>query len=159
MTDVGQTTPQPSGFFGGLSTLVSTLQDIVRAINGVAENFSSSFVTIAGNNTFTGFNIFDGGIGFKTRVVTAAGTITVSTTDILIVVNKTVGAATTVTLPASPTTERLVMVKDGKGDALANNITIDGNGKTIDGAATLVIYTNYQRAGMIYNGTEWNQVF
>lgn len=91
------------------------------------------------------------------RVVTAAGAVTVSATDDVVVVNKTVGAATTVNLPAGVTGRRYT-IKDGKGDAAANNITITPAAGNIDGAATLVINTNYGRATVAYNGTQWNQV-
>lgn len=90
------------------------------------------------------------------RVVTAAGAVTVSATDDVVVVNKTVGAATTANLPAGVTGRRYT-IKDGKGDAAANNITITPAAGTIDGAATLVIAANYGKATLIYNGTEWNQ--
>jgi len=82
--------------------------------------------------------------------------VTVSATDDVVVVNKTVGAATTVNLPAGVTGRRYT-IKDGKGDAAANNITITPDAGNIDGAGTLVLATNYGRATVVYNGTEWNQ--
>jgi hypothetical protein len=97
------------------------------------------------------------GMLLATRVVTAAGAVTVGATDDVVIVNKTVGAATTVNLPAGVTKRRYI-IKDGKGDAAANNITITPAAGTIDGAATLVINTNYGRATIIYNGTQWNQI-
>lgn len=90
------------------------------------------------------------------RVVTATGTIIVSTSDNIVVVNKTIGAASPVTLPSSPATHQYVVVKDGKGDANTNNITISGNGKTIDGGSTLIIGSPYGSNTLIYNGTQWN---
>lgn len=90
------------------------------------------------------------------RVVTAAGAVTVSATDDVVVVNKTVGAATTVNLPAGFTGRRYT-IKDGKGDAAANNITITPAAGNIDGAGTLVISANYGKATIVYNGTQWNQ--
>jgi len=41
-----------------------------------------------------------------------------------------------VTLPAAPTTGMVVVVKDGDGSLSNFNIVINGNGNTIDGAAT-----------------------
>lgn len=90
------------------------------------------------------------------RVITAGSSVTVLTTDNVIVVNKTVGGVTAIVLPPSPSTNQLIIVKDGKGDANTNNITIDGNGKTLDGGATLVIGAPYSWNQLIYNGTEWN---
>jgi hypothetical protein len=50
----------------------------------------------------------------------------------------------------------VIVVKDESGGAAANNITIDGNGaETINGAATLVINTNYGVAVLYNNGTGW----
>ncbi len=90
------------------------------------------------------------------RVVTAAGAVTATATDGTVVVNKTVGAATTVNLPASPITGKRLVVKDGKGDAAANNITLTPAAGNIDGAGTFVMNVNYQCVEIQYNGTEWN---
>lgn len=92
----------------------------------------------------------------KVRVVTAAGGIAAAKTDDVIVVNKASGAATNVALPSSPATGQTIVIKDGKGDAGSNNITLTPNAGTIDGAGTKVINTNYGCAVVIYNATEWN---
>lgn len=76
-------------------------------------------------------------------------------------VKKAVGAATTVTLPPMPamTQISLAFVKDGKGDAATNPITVQGaSAATIDGAASHVINTNYGCAIYRWNGTEWGLV-
>jgi hypothetical protein len=67
------------------------------------------------------------------RVVTAAGTVTVSADDVdIIIIQKTVGAATTVNLPSAADRTRAVEIVDGKGDAATNNITIvPQSGETI----------------------------
>lgn len=82
-----------------------------------------------------------------TRVVTAAGSVTVDEdTDDHILLNKTIGAATTVNLPAAATrTEgRHIKIVDIKGDAASNNITITPDGaETIVGLSTWVIANNY----------------
>lgn len=100
-----------------------------------------------------------GGIIRKTRVVTEAGAVTVANTDDVIVVKKTVGAATTVNLPASPEAGRTFTIKDGKGDAATNNIVIDPAGGTlIDGTTTLTLSTNYARCVVVFDGTAWMNV-
>lgn len=96
------------------------------------------------------------GLQLTTRVITAAGAVTVASTDVVIVVNKTVGAATTVNLAGSPAFGATLTVKDGKGDAATNNITLTPAAGNIDGAGTLVMATNYQSMDLIYNGTQWN---
>lgn len=100
----------------------------------------------------------DGGQVGGVHVVTAAGAVTVTNADYTIVVNKTVGAATTVNLPASPLTGTVFYIKDGKGDAATNNITITPAAGNIDGAGTLVINTNYGGYQLVYNGAAWNIV-
>ena len=102
--------------------------------------------------------VWTGAFWLTPTVKTSSGAYVVGNTETLIVINKSVAATTTVTLQASPTTGRVLIVKDGKGDAGANNITIDGNGKTIDGAGTKVINTNYDVRRLAYNGTEWNLI-
>lgn len=57
------------------------------------------------------------------RIITAAGAITASPDDDIIIVRKTVGAATTVNVDWSLQNKPLTIV-DGKGDANTNNITI-----------------------------------
>lgn len=57
------------------------------------------------------------------RIVTAAGAVTILPTDEIVIINKTVGAATTVNVDWSQQTKPLTIV-DGKADAATNNITI-----------------------------------
>lgn len=91
------------------------------------------------------------------RVVTASGGVTVTSSDQVVVINKTVGAATAVTLPTAPNTGTIFTIKDGKGDAAANNITISG-AVNIDGSASYAINTNYGKVSVVYNGTIWNVI-
>jgi len=111
------------------------------------------------NVTFTGGNI--NGVPFNRTetIVTAAGKYQVLPTYYVVTTHKTVGQATTVILePPTLTAGRSVIIKDGKGDAAANNITLLGNGYNIDGAATMPIALNYGAAEIIFNGTEWNVI-
>lgn len=120
-------------------------------------------VTLAGalagatTGVFSGILTMQSGQVGAVRVVVAAGAITVTTADYLVVVNKTVGAASAVALPAGVTGQAFV-IKDGKGDANANNITITPAAGNIDGAGTLVMTVNYQAVKIQYNGTQWNVV-
>jgi hypothetical protein len=90
------------------------------------------------------------------EVVTAAGGYTVQSDDYIIEMNKTVAQITTITLPSSPDTSRSIIVKDAKGDADSFNITIDGNGNDIDGAATFVIDVAYGSVEIVFDGTAWS---
>ncbi len=82
--------------------------------------------------------------GLTTRIVTDAGAVTIDADDAdIIYINKTVGAATTVDLPASATRSKPVRIVDRKYDAATNNITIDAFGsETIMGGATYIIDSN-----------------
>lgn len=77
----------------------------------------------------------------QTYQVITTGNCTVAVNDGLIIINKTVGAATAVTLPASATKVGKVKIVDFKGDAGTNNITVTPNGaeKFNGAAATWVI--------------------
>jgi hypothetical protein len=90
-------------------------------------------------------------------VMTAAGNIQL-VNEAGVVIKKTVGGATQVKLPPAPPLGRRVSVKDGKGDAAANNITVVPAAGTIDGAANVILNTNYGRAEFQYNGTEWGRI-
>jgi hypothetical protein len=59
------------------------------------------------------------------RIVTAAGPVTVSADDVdIIVIEKTIDAATTVNLPSAAGRSKAIEIVDGKPDAATNNITI-----------------------------------
>lgn len=89
----------------------------------------------------------------------AAPSFTLDNYDRVWIINRAVGAATGVVLPASPVINQQHTIKDGKGDAAANNITISTPGlETIDGAATLVINANYGWATVAWGGVEWHQI-
>ena len=99
-----------------------------------------------------------GSLSLGVTVVTAGTTYVVAATDTIIVVNKTVGSATAVTLPdAVANAKRVLTVVDGKGDAATNNITVSG-AQNINGAASVVINTAYGVLRLVSNGTTWNEI-
>jgi hypothetical protein len=70
----------------------------------------------------------------ETRIVTAAGDASFAETEEMLIINKTVGAASNVNIPDASTRVLDVMIKDGKGDADTNNITpVFTGGQTCDG--------------------------
>lgn len=86
------------------------------------------------------------------RVYTGTGNITVSDDDDIIEVNKSVGAATGVILPAVPEDGKLFTIKDGKGDASTHNITITVSGSgDIDGGGSFLLDMPYQAANFLYS--------
>jgi hypothetical protein len=64
--------------------------------------------------------------------------------------------AFTVTLLASPIQGQMIFFK--KIDSSSNAITINGNGKTIDGAASYTLSAQWNAIALIYNGTTWDIV-
>lgn len=79
-----------------------------------------------------------------TQIVTS-GDYTATGTKRRIIVNKTVGAATAITMDDATSMANLeILIKDGKGDASSNNITItDASGGTFDGQSSLVISSDF----------------
>lgn len=156
----------------GDATLANTGALTVSKTGGVAfggaatQNTGTSGATIplnngnntsSGNDTYSGASIFTGTIRVPTRVVTAAGAVTVSATaDYFVCINKTSGAATTVNLPATPPTGVTYLIKDCKGDAATNNITITPAAGNIDGSSTYVLSNNYASVALVYNGSAWS---
>ena len=62
-----------------------------------------------------------------------------------------------INLPASPNTGDTYQIKDSTGQAAANNVTISGNGKNIDGIATFAINVAYGCITVVYVGSAgWN---
>jgi len=77
--------------------------------------------------------------------------------NLRIVVVKTSGSPTTINLPTSPIPGQEIVVKDGKGDAGTNKITVSPpSGLFIDGFSDVKIRNNYQSLSFMYNGTDWN---
>lgn len=89
------------------------------------------------------------------RIVTTSGPVTVSTTDCVVIVKKTSSAPTIVNIPALAVAGQIFIIKDGKGDAQTNNITITPSSGTIDGQATCIISTNFAAKQLIYDGINW----
>lgn len=105
-----------------------------------------------------GGNGSNGSPTYTLRIVTAAGAVTLTSADGIVEVNKTVGAATTVNLPSSPVIGQIQYVKDAKGDAAVNNITLTPPSGNIDGSSTLVIDSNYGSRGFCWDGTNFSVV-
>lgn len=82
--------------------------------------------------------------------------VTCTVADDAIFVKLAAPGAVAVTLPATPTRGQRIVIKDGTGDAAANNITVSAAAGNIDGAATNVIATNYAARTYVYTGTQWS---
>ncbi len=98
------------------------------------------------------------------QVFTGVGGVSPAQGITILVIDKAVGAATTVTLPPNPSQGQMITVKDGKGDAAVNAITITAPatgisaGATIDGAASAIINNGYDFLTIAWNGVQYNVV-
>ena len=149
--------PAPGGMFQNLVQVWLNINRVLSGISASLATLANGVINLGNNNIFTGINSFLAGLIFQVRVVTAAGAVTITSADYIVVVNKTVGAATTVNLPAGVLGMYFV-IKDGRGDAGTNNITITPAAGNIDGSPTLVISTNFGVARIVFNGSQWNAV-
>lgn len=99
-------------------------------ITGFFNTVNASQLIAMGQNTY--------------RIVTAAGDVSIQSADMVILMNKSVGAATNINLPLSSDRGGVpVTCKDFKGDSNINNITfVPSIGETIDGFSAADAITN-----------------
>lgn len=67
----------------------------------------------------------------------------------------TTGGPISIVYPAFIMTAQSMTIKDSKGNAHTNNITISANSGNFDGSSTYVINQNYQSCSLIYDGTNY----
>lgn len=93
-------------------------------------------------------------------VQTATSGSSVAMTATMLLINKASGSATAVTLPAAPVTvTQTYTIKDQRGDASTNNITItDPNGALIDGQSSVIINVSRQSLSLVWDGSTWSLV-
>jgi hypothetical protein len=102
------------------------------------------------------------GGGYITAVYTSnAATLTLpATNNLLEIIRQGTPAALTINLPASPTTNLFVSVKDGGNNFATNNATVKTtDGTQIDGVAGstgFFMNQNRQASGFIFDGVMWN---
>lgn len=93
--------------------------------------------------------------GRRRNITTVTGTYQVLASDDYLAIT-TIAAPFTITLPASPTTGDVYLIKDAVGGATANNVTISGNGANIDGASSITLTQNYAAVELTYTGSQWS---
>ena len=97
------------------------------------------------------------GVGAGVATVTSGASYAMQTIDQVVLINKTLGSATAISLPAAPTLGVSYNVKDGRGDAATNPITItDPAGHTIDSATGLIINQARGAESLRWTGLEWS---
>ena len=92
----------------------------------------------------------------NSRIITAAGSVTVGASDRIIVIRKTSPAATTVNLPATPVPWQTLVIKDGAANAATFPITVVPASGNIDDTATYVINDNNGCLNLIYDTQQWD---
>jgi len=138
----------PDNLYGGPGDRIAgQLYYDVQFTGGNLSNVTLTDVTINGVTTAR-----------SETIITAPGNYAALPADYVITINKITPEITTVTLPASPSTSQSYIIKDGAGNAASFPITIDGNGKTVDGQTTQILDIDYESAELIFNGTEWNVI-
>ena len=113
---------------------------VVNSTTGEIEIRLSS--TISGGTGSSTQNIYS-----AKRIVT--GSTSMSGSDFVLFCNAT--TPITLTAPSSPVDGQVFKIKDASGTAETNNITINGNGKNIDGSSTVMINTNRGGIEMVYD--------
>ena len=100
--------------------------------------------------------LFEDIVSFLTKAgTTKTANYTVLDTDQCIYVDSS-GGAFTITLEASPSTNKEIEIIDSVGSCGTNNVTVDGNGNNVVGSTTALMNGNYIAFVLKYNGTQWN---
>ena len=86
---------------------------------------------------------------------TGTGNYTITKDIDLLEINKTIPEQTTVFLTTSPYIGETHTIKDGGGNAVIYNITIDASPKFIDGTNSIIINNMYESVTVYFNGTKW----
>lgn len=107
---------------------------------------------VSNNGNFNGYLRSN---GLKMAFANKTADYTMTENDFLIIADST-GAAFTITLMASPSNGQIFVFK--KKDASANAVTISGNGKAIDTAASKTLNTQHQVLRIMYSGAEWWEI-
>lgn len=153
VTSTGPVTINVTGQTGSLGALPLYRSDLSQATAGdlVANVLYVIAYNTALNSGSGGFQITGPNSKGVTRIIVAAGDVTVGVADTLIILNKTVSQITNVNLPASATKIGAVKIVDWKGDSGMFPITVIPNGVEtfndaqttwpINGAGASVIFT------------------
>lgn len=78
--------------------------------------------------------------------------------DVIVIVNKTTGSPTTIYGRTTPSVQFTDTIKDGKGDAVTNNITFVPGFGLVDAASTAILNTSFSSITLVYNGTDYYKV-
>jgi hypothetical protein len=135
-------------------TVGKLLQTITQAGNQLDDG--SGNANFAGNVNFNGHQLNNSWLnGIVTSVTTVTTTYTAGTGDVLIEANAT-AAPFTITLPSSPVTGKLYIVK--KTDSSGNELTIMPGAGTFDGWTSIGLFNQYDWVAVQWDGGNWRFV-
>lgn len=146
----------PAGINGTIRARLDNIETLVGSISGTVP------IDTAVSDGYDGYvltySLVDNQIELKplnsvVRTITASYPI-VSTDDVIVITTNS--GSITVTMPVAPTKGNNYIIKDGVGNANVNVITINGNGKNIDGQSSYILNASYGSISVVYNGTEWS---
>lgn len=156
-SDAGQlqvtTTGSSAGvLIGGDTQLYRSAADVLRTPDALTVD---GLATLSGGATVAGRLTNTAGVRRNvSSTKTGAYTVVLATDDVIRV--DSTSAAFAVDLPASHSAGDQVEVKDVGGACYANNVTVTtADSDTIDGQATFVLDTNYQKNVFTSDGTNW----
>jgi hypothetical protein len=156
----------------GLGTMATQAANNVLISGGTIENATITGGTldntdvgdtIPANGTFSNLTVggltqLQGGLVVTFTGVTSGSTYNATPSDCIINVSKFIVSATSVVLSGISPAGQVVIIKDAKGVAAANPITITAAGftNTIDGQSSYVINVNYGSVSLYNNGMGWS---
>lgn len=134
----------------------STSNIIGNSVHALQQGFlAGTFSSV----TSSGLVLINGGeiLGFRSGLVTKSGSYSIAGFDHKVLVDVS-GGVSAITLPtAVGIIGKEFIVKDWKGNAASNNITIGTTGgQTIDGASSKVISSNYGSVKFVSDGANWS---
>jgi hypothetical protein len=161
---------KPSNLYNTVRLRLDTLETMIGAIPSITfagdlsgTNSSQTVIGLQGrlvsNAAPTLSQVLSwNGITWAPSTINSVSKITtsysVNSSDGVISVGTTISGIN-ITLPLSPVAGKEIIIKDAVGLCATNNITVLGNGKTIDGASSFVMNTNYKALNLIFDGTTW----
>ena len=122
---------------------VGLITDAVLVWNSVDKQIK----TVAGSSLGDKNNIYS--------YTAVTSNVILTTGSSYVILADSTGAPFTIFLPVTPINGQAFKIKNSTATALGNNITINGNGKNIDGSPNATINTDYGALELMYNGTAW----
>lgn len=141
-----------SDVFNGIEININDIKVTTVGGSGMTyvDDYSSGFTkhSIVDVNYVTGLT---SNVKLNKLIINSISGNTTLTSDNHVVLVDTSLSGITVTLMANPQDGQVYHIKDMSGNALANNIIINGNGNEIDGSSTVTINTDYGSLYFVYS--------